>query len=98
MRTAQEIRERARQMLKEANEIEKKEKNAKVLQAGELVKKLFESDFTGFNPETFKGQVKGIFTDGVKESESKPTPKAEAQAEEKSAVREPKTEEKKKWF
>ena len=67
VKNAKAMRERAKQLLKEASELEKKEKYEKVIHAGELVKGYFDKDFAHFDEKTFKGLVKGIFTDVSKQ-------------------------------
>lgn len=67
VKNAQAMRERARQLLKEASELDRKEKYAKVLQAGEYCKQLFDSNFVKFSHDSFMGVVKGIFTDATKQ-------------------------------
>lgn len=63
VRTSQSLKEKARDLIRQANELEKKEKYEKIIQAGELVKGYFDKDFADFDLSNFKGLVRGIFTD-----------------------------------
>ncbi len=63
------MRERARQLLKEAAELEKKEKQQKVVQAGEYCKQLFEANFVQFSHDSFVNTIKGIFIDVLPKQE-----------------------------
>lgn len=57
IKTAAELEAEAQKLMEQAKGL----RQAQVVEAGELVKKLHDKGFSGFDPEQFKAQITKIF-------------------------------------